>query len=372
MNDIKSKTIMFSGGGTGGSVTPLLAIAAELLKDQVNFNLVFVGTKTGPERGLVNSFPTKKIKFLTIPSGKWRRYFSIYNFLDIFKIFSAFFKSLIILRQEQPDLVISAGSFVSVPLVLAAAFKKIPILIHQQDIRPGLANKLMAPFARVITVTFERSLADYGPRAVLTGNPLRDTDVAKVNGLETRKKYNLKIDIPLVLIIGGGTGATAVNDLITEISEELISFCQIIHLTGTGKRIKTEIKNNNYQTFEFLDHEEILNLMGAADLVVSRCGLGVLTELAALDKAAILIPMPHSHQEDNAKVFADRAAAVVLSQDKLEAGKLLLKIQEVLSDPKLRGSLSRNIGKIMKPEAAQNIVALIWEIIKTKQKLNEK
>ena len=148
---------MFSGGGTGGPVTPLLAVASELLRDDKNLNLIFVGTKTGPVEELIDKFKDGKIKFITIPSGKLRRYFSLQNFLDLFKIISAFFKSLKVLRNERPDLVISAGGFVSVPLVWAAAAKNIPILIHQQDMRAGLANKLMAPFARVITVTFEKS-----------------------------------------------------------------------------------------------------------------------------------------------------------------------------------------------------------------------
>ena len=155
-----NKKIMLSGGGTGGSVTPLLSLAEELIKEDKDIDLSFVGAKNGPEKELIAGFKGKEIRFLTLPSGKLRRYFSAANFFDIFKIIGAFFKSLAVLRQERPAIVISAGSFVSVPLVWAAACRRIPILIHQQDIRPGLANKLMAPFARVITVTFEKSLID--------------------------------------------------------------------------------------------------------------------------------------------------------------------------------------------------------------------
>jgi len=366
MEKINFQTILFSGGGTGGSVTPLLAIATELISERSDLNLIFVGASVGPERELIANFKDKSIKFLAIPSGKWRRYFSIYNFLDIFKIIAAFFKSLGILQREKPDLVISAGSFVSVPLVLAAACRRIPILIHQQDIRAGLANKLMAPFARVITVTFEKSLIDYGPRAVLTGNPLKDISAYKANVLDTRRQYDFKIEVPLVLVIGGGTGASALNKLTAESLPDLLPACQVLHLTGYGKKTTIDNKNNNYHPFEFLDQNEVLRLMAAADLIVSRCGLGVLTELSALGKAAILIPMPHSHQEDNANFFKVHAAAVVLNQNDLNAKLLSSEIKRVLSDSKLRGSLSQNIAKVMKPLAAQNIAAIIWEIIKIK------
>lgn len=371
MEDIKPKTIktiMLSGGGTGGSVTPLLALAEELIKEDRNINLLFVGAKNGPEKELIAGFKDKEIRFLTLPSGKLRRYLSIYNFFDVFKIIGAFFKSLIILRQEMPDIVISAGSFVSVPLVWAAACCQIPILIHQQDIRPGLANKLMAPFARVITVTFEKSLADYGPRAVLTGNPAKDISSFQSQGMSMRKNYNLKIDVPFVFVVGGGTGALAINELVAESLPDLLPFCQIINLTGRDKKpvdtIKNEADNGTYQAIEFLGHDEYLGLLAAADLVVSRCGLGALTEISALAKAAILIPMPHSHQEDNALLFEDSGAAIVLNQDGLSAKELGDKIKIVLGNSKLRGGLSHNAAKIMKPEAASNMAALIWEIIK--------
>ncbi len=364
MENNKVKTIMFSGGGSGGPVTPLLAIAAQLIKEDSNLNLIFIGTKTGPVRDLVGAFKEKEIKFISILSGKWRRYFSLQNIFDIFKIIVAFWQSLAIIKREKPDLVISAGGFVSVPLIWAAACRHIPILIHQQDIRAGFANKLMAPFARVITVTFEKSLIDYGPRSILTGNPLRDVAIYSSKGIETRNRYNLVLDIPLILIIGGGTGSIAINNLVFECLDDLLANYQVVHLTGQGKKSATVINNPRYQAFEFLGQTEVLGLMAAADLVISRCGFGVLTELAALAKAAILIPIPSSHQEDNAAIFKMKAASIVLSQTGLTATKLLAEITGILNDSKLRGTLSRNINKLMKPDAAENIATIIWEILK--------
>jgi len=379
MNDNKTKKIMFSGGGTGGSVTPLLAVAEELLKethesDGGDLELLFVGTKTGLERGMVETFAAAPLRYIPLSGGKWRRYFSVYNFWDIFKIGVAFFQSLILLTREKPAVIISAGSFISVPLVWAAALKKIPILIHQQDARPGLANKLMAPAARVITVTFENSLADYGVKAVWTGNPSGDMERYKERIGETKIKYGLQSDRPLVLIAGGGTGSAAINKLVSQARPELIEFCQIIHLTGKGKLFEQRFGSaqasdnpemvGRYQTREFLNNEEFLALTAAADLVVSRCGLGTLTELSALGKPTILIPMPDSHQEDNAAIFRAAEAAVILEQKDLTPEKLTDEVKQILSNPVLRERLKKNIAKVIKRGAAKNLAGLIWEMIK--------
>ncbi len=356
---------MFSGGGTGGSVTPLLAVAEELLKEtapDMSWELFFVGSKKGPEKELVASFNQalganiKPFTFIALTSGKWRRYFSLRNFLDIFKCLVGFFESLRILRKVKPELIISAGSFVSVPLVWAASLKKIPILIHQQDVRPGLANKLMAPFARAVTVTFESSLIDYGPKAVWTGNPVKELNV-KPYVLENKNK-------PLVIAIGGGTGATALNELIFPEIENYDSFCKLIHLTGQGK--SSALKNRSataYQAFEFLPHDEVLSLMAAADLVISRCGLGTLSELSFLGKPAVLIPIPHSHQEDNAALWEKQQAALVLNQTELTPDKLASAVKDLLADEAKRETLGAKMAKVMKPGAAEKIAALIWEMI---------
>ena len=364
--NLKKPTIVFTGGGTGGSVTPLLAVFEELIKDEESLEFVFIGTHNGPEAELIKSFSLAPLKFIPISGGKWRRYFSFSNFTDSFKIISGFFQARKILNQYQPSLVVSAGSFVSVPVVLAAALKKIPVMIHQQDVRPGLANKLMAPFARVISVTFEKSLLDYGPRAILVGNPIKDLSDYKNKVATVKEKYHLNLNQPLVLAIGGGTGSSALNNLILEAAPSLNNFCQLVILSGRGKSpVATEsLSKTNYQVFEFLPHEEILSLMAAADLVVSRCGLGVLTELAALNKAAILLPIPHSHQEDNATLFNKASAAIILDQNNLSADDLSKAIKNTLADPSLKENLSRRIGQVIRPGAAAKLAGIIWEILK--------
>jgi len=375
----KIKKIILSGGGTGGSVTPLLAVARELITEEArereidlnqvqSWEFVFVGTSNGPEQKLVEAFDHlgQKIKFVTIPAGKFRRYFSWQNLIDIFRIFQAFFVSYFLLKKEKPDLFFSAGGFVGVPLAWAAYFLNIPIIIHQQDVRPGLANRLVAPLARLITVTFEKSLKDYGSRAVWTGNPSRQTPEDPGLFLGIKHKFNLNLNKPLLVITGGGTGSKAINDLAISSAHKLSAVFQVVHLSGLKKEINEAKKiidfPADYQVFEFIANEDAFLLLGAADLVVTRCGLATLTELSALAKPAILIPMPNSHQEENAAVFAQAKAAVVLNQAKLNSDIFYATIINLLADEERRKKLSQNISRLMKRDATALIASFIKEI----------
>lgn len=359
-NNVKHK-IIFTGGGTGGSVTPLLAIYDEFLKDTEklkDMDFVWIGTEKGIENKMVSD---ERIRYISIASGKLRRYFSWQNFVDIFIIIFAFFQALIILQKEKPNLVMSAGGFVCVPVIWAAWAMRIPTMIHQQDIRPGLANKLMSPFASIITVTFESSLTDYGKKAVWTGNPIRNKILNSINKDEARKYFNIKSDKPVIFVVGGGTGAIALNELVISSLDKLLPICEIVHIYGKGKG--NEIKNDNYHAYELLDTTGMSNAYTVSDLVVSRCGLGILTELSNLNKASILIPMPDSHQEDNAKIFAENKAAIVLNQKELTPEKLSQEILSLLVNTDLRKELSLNIGKVIKKGASKEIVNIIKEII---------
>ncbi|MEK7557781.1 MAG: undecaprenyldiphospho-muramoylpentapeptide beta-N-acetylglucosaminyltransferase [Patescibacteria group bacterium] len=369
--------ILLTGGGTSGSVAPLLAVVEELphlapskreavqenkIAYGLEFEFLWIGTKDGPERKMVEK---ENIKFKTIICGKLRRYFSWQNFIDIFKIKIGFWQSFFILLKWRPDLVITAGSFVSVPVVWAAWILHIPILIHQQDIRPGLANKLMALFAKVITVTFEKSLEDYGKKAVWIGNPIRRQLIISNHELQNNnyRQYNLNKDLLVVLIVGGGTGAEAVNNLILQSLDELTKFCQIIHLVGKDKAITNhQLPITNYVKYEFLDVEQMAEVYNLANVVVSRCGMGVLTELSYLGKPTILIPMPDSHQEDNAAIFEEAQATIILKQKELTSEKLISEIKKLVINKKLQEKLSQNIKLVMKQGANEAMVKIIERI----------
>ena len=344
------KKIILSGGGTGGSATPLLAVAEDLRRvEPEKYQFLFVGTFSGPEKMLAAK---DGLQFKALISGKWRRYFSFKNILDLFKILLAFGQSFIILLSFRPQLIMSAGGFVSVPLVWAAWVLHIPVIIHQQDIRPGLANRLMAPLAKVVTVTFAKSLKDYGAKAVLVGNPLKDYWALSSDSSfsATAQKFNLSTTKPLVFIIGGGTGSLFINNLLRESRERLVNFCQIIHITGHSQDREDLVSRPDfsYQAFPFLDHSDILGIMKGATVVVSRCGLGALTELSALGKPSVLIPMPHSHQEDNAQIFAQSKAAIVLSEDNLTLEAFVTVLKEILSNEKRRNELHRLIKEVVR------------------------
>lgn len=364
----QKKVIVFSGGGTGGSVSPLLAVAEELRRQPggERYEFIFVGTFKGPEEAMVAAFNREvgPMTFQPITSGKLRRYFSPQNIIDVFKVFGGWLRSWQLLRRLKPDLVVTAGAFVSVPLVWAAAWRRIPILVHQQDIRAGLANRLMAPFARAVTVTFDKSLDDYGRKAILIGNPMRP---APQNYQElvaaARQKYAPDSSRPLVFVAGGGTGSAEINRLVSAAAPELVRICKIIHITGKGKLPAGYVPASDYQALEFIDNQEVLAIMENATVVVSRCGLAFLTELSHLGKASILIPIPDSHQEDNARHYAAHRAAAVLDQKSLTPSGLVDAVARLLRDADLRHDLEKNIARIIKRGAAGAMAAVIEEIV---------
>ncbi len=344
------KSIIFTGGGTGGSVTPLLAVAYELMKQEKGIVYFFVGTKSGPEKDIVTSAKLEKnFQFIDLPAGKWRRYFSFKNFLDIFVIIYAFFLSINHLRKIKPKAIFSAGSFVSVPLVWAAFFFKIPVLIHQQDIRPGLANLLMSKVAKVVGVTFSQSASVYGKKAKVIGNPVRKEliDEALEKKSEYFKKWNFKKELPILLVIGGGTGALALNQLIAKTWPMIKGRWQIIHIAGKNKNFKNYIIDRDYRFFNFLPNKDLIGLMAVADLIVSRAGLGVLTEISALSKPSIIVPMPNSHQEDNANLLKKEKAAWIIRQENLDSEALVDKLNYFSSADEEIKEIRENISQLI-------------------------
>lgn len=343
-----------------GSVSPLLALFEEMQGRIPHIKCVWVGTITGPEKKIAESYG---IEYVSIASGKLRRYFSAQNFLDTLSIILGFFQSIFFIIQFKPSLVLTAGGFVAVPLVWAAWVMRVPVHIHQQDARIGLANKLMAPFASLITATFEKN-ADYfkNKNVVVTGNPLRK-DLISLDKEKAIEFFGFSKNLPVILIIGGGTGALVINKYISDSFEQLITFCQIIHSTGEGKMIYPK-KNSRYRAYEFLYHEGLSHAYSASDLVVSRAGMSTLTELSRFAKPALVIPIPQSHQEDNAREFENKNAARVLHQQDLTSEKFVKIIQESLQDKNLLKTLSENIGNMFPKDAAEKAVGEIIKITK--------
>jgi len=339
--------ILYAGGGTMGSVSPLIAIHQKLVsKFQVpNYQSLWLGTIFGMERELVEK---AGIKFEPIESGKLRRYFALENVFDIFRIIIGFFQALYWLVKFEPDIVLTAGSFVAVPVAYAAFFYNAPVFAHQQDVKVGLANKLMAPVAKKINVALEKSLKDFNQKkVVLVGNPIRDE--LRITDLQHR--FDFENNLPIVLILGGGTGALAINELIWQSLSELIKFCNIIHITGKDKSISncglpiTDYELQ-YKSFEFLDAEQISEVYNLSNIAISRAGMATLTELAYFKKPTIIIPMPDTHQEANAEYFAKNNAGIYLKQKELTAKSFVQEIKNLLVDETKKKELGENMNQI--------------------------
>jgi len=354
--------VLFAGSGSGGPVAPLIAVSEKLKALAPNASFLLVGTNEGPAQRLAQS---AGLDFASISSGKLHRYWTIKNLITPFLVVVGFLQALKIIKHFKPNAAMGAGGFAQVPVLWAAKLLGVPILIHQQDVAPTLANKLCVPIAKKITVTFEQSLKDFSSglltasveRVVYTGNPIRDI-INHADKTEARAYFGLHSDLPVLLVVGGGTGAQGINRLITAELSELAKIVQIIHVTGKGKSLGE--KHPNYHAYEFLDRIDYG--YAVADLVISRAGLNFISELSALAKISIIIPIPDSHQESNALLLAQKRAAVAIDQGNLNPALLRKIVRAVIFEPELQKELSENIFKLMPHDAAKQIAALLLDL----------
>lgn len=346
-----SHHILMTGGGTLGPVTPLLAVAAEWRKRDSEVKLSWIGTPTGPERVLVEG---AKMDFysLTAPKFDRTRFWRLFT-VPVLLITSCL-RAFILLGSLKPDLVMSAGAYVSVPVVWMARLKGIPVWVHQLDVTPGLANKLMAAVANKISVTWNESLVSFpAHKTEVVGAMVRKFVKAGEQQM-ARERYGLAADKPTVLVMGGGTGAASINELMVIIAPELVTKANVLHLTGRGKMLGSLVEfGHNYVAVEFLN-EGMADAYAVADVVVARAGMGTIAELAALGKPTILIPMLGTHQEANAKALVDRDAAQVVVE--LTPQTLLQSIDRLLGSQSRREQLAHNIRGVFPLNADERIV----------------
>lgn len=360
--------ILFVGGGTAGSVSPLLALAQEFRKRVPRVEFLWVGTKTGPEQTLVQE---QDIRFIAIACGKWRRYFSLQNILAPFQVAAGFFQAWRAIGNFKPDAVLMAGSFVAVPVVWAAWFRRIPRFVHQQDLRVGLANRLIAGIATRITVAWPNLAKEFSAKKTyVTGNPVRG-EILLGSAARARERFKLEKDLPVLLVMGGGTGARALNELVAAAAPRLVEFCQVIHLTGGGEKHEDTVAQlgktltshaNRYHVFEFVT-SEMADMLAVADFTVARAGMGTISELSALSKAALLIPMPATHQEDNARFCIEQDAVEVLPQINLTPEVFVAEIKDVMGKKERRVELGERFKKLLPQGAAAKIAELVLGVM---------
>ncbi|RJP61765.1 MAG: UDP-N-acetylglucosamine--N-acetylmuramyl-(pentapeptide) pyrophosphoryl-undecaprenol N-acetylglucosamine transferase [Ignavibacteriales bacterium] len=337
-----NKKILLAGGGTLGSVSPLIAISSKYQADYL-----FVGTENGPEKDFVMSHGIDN--FQSIRSGKLRRYFDWQNFLDIFNIIVAFFQSIKIILKFKPDIILTAGSFVAVPVVFAGWLMRKPIVVHQQDILVGLANRLMAPLATKITVVFNDQIKDFNSKkTVVTGNPVRTTTNVFVK------------DDKLVVITGGGLGARSMNKFLRPFVEKIIkSGFKVYHVLGS-KNADQALDIEGYYSDKFIN-KSMLDILSQADIIISRAGMSLISEAASLKKALIIVPMPDSHQERNASFLAKHNAALMVRQGNYQIMDRYL--DKLLAKEELRLGLGENIYKLFPKNAINDYIILIDQIL---------
>lgn len=346
--------IVFTGGGSGGPTTPLLAVYGELMhklgQDQVEG--VFFGTIDGPEKEMVQQ---TGMPFASIPSGKLRRYWSWKNLIDPFFVLLGFIAGLIKLIRFRPQVVVSAGSFVSVPVAYAAWILRIPHILLQMDVRPGLANRLMAPVSHMLAYLFEQTAPHFPSILRQKIGPVVRSEIRESSASQADIQFNLKPDKPVLLVTGGGQGSVGLNQAVEQVLGLWLERFQVVHLTGKHQT-NLNCSDPDYHPYPFVS-EGMGNLLARCDLVVTRAGLGILGELAYLAKDTVIVPLPGSHQEMNSAAVVEAHAGVLLSQQQfLEEGRLWWKSFLENYQP---GLLGQKLNKLLPPGGTEAFTDLI-------------
>ena len=325
------KRIVLTGGGTAGHVSPNQALIPLLLEE--GWEIHYIGTQAGIERSLIE--PMQGVTYHAVSSGKLRRYFDLKNFTDPFRVIAGMMQSFAIIRKLKPSIVFSKGGFVSVPVVVGGWLCGVPVVMHESDITPGLANKLCKPFAKAVCTTFPECAKLLGGKGVQTGTPLRAQIFSgdRQKGLALAGFDGKK---PVLMMIGGSLGAQTVNAVLREALPALTQKYDVLHVCGKGNLAEELVGTAGYKQFEYLS-EELPDAFACADIVLSRAGSNSLSELMALKKPALLIPY-HSGRGDqvlNANSLKARGVAHVMIQSDMNAQSLAEAIDALYADKDL-------------------------------------
>lgn len=374
------KIILLTGGGTGGHIYPLLAVGEYLQKTAgKSVEIVYLG----PKHFLNREFEKLGIRVETIASAKLRRYFSLANFLDIPKFFISIVQAFIKLYQIMPDAVFSKGGPGAFPVILAAKFYMIPIIIHESDAIPGVTNRISAVFAKRIAISFTEAAGFFPPKkTAFVGNPVRESLLENLPD-QKQAKESLGVDVnePLLLVLGGSQGAERINNFIVENLDELLKATQIYHQTGINNfnEVKetadsflkelNEKMRSRYRAIPYLETPNMKTAFIAADIVLSRAGSGAIYEIAAFGKPSILIPLDgaaNDHQRVNAYAYAETGAAIVIEENNLKASIVKVQMQNLLEDREKWQAMADAARAFAKPDAAKIIGDEILRILKYK------
>lgn len=349
--------IVFTGGGTAGHVAPNIALIREF--SQKGWDIAYIGSAHGIEKQMIEPL---KIPFHAISSGKLRRYLSVKNILDPFKILFGIVQSFFLLNKIKPDVIFSKGGYVAFPVVVAAWLNRIPVVAHESDMTPGLANRLCFPFVNKICLTFEagKNHIKKQEKLEVTGTPIREQLFAghRERGLEL---CGFNEEKPCLLAIGGSLGAGSINRVIREALPQLTQKYQVIHICGKSKIEPSLMNHIGYKQFEYVS-EELADLFAASSVVVSRAGANSLYEILALGKPHILIPLPaevsRGDQIQNARYFQKLGISMVIDDRSLNKDMLLQSLQELDSQQE---DITNKIHALNIKSATDHIVAILEE-----------
>lgn len=324
------RKIVMTGGGTAGHVTPNIALIPELKKR--GYEIAYIGSYNGMEKALIEA---EGIPYYGVDSGKLRRYFSWENFTDPFRVIHGFIEAKRLLKKLKPDVIFSKGGYVSVPVVRSGASLHIPVVIHESDMTPGLANRLAIPSASRVCCNFPETIPHLPEgKAVLSGCPIRQ-ELLQGDAARGLSFCGFTPDKPVLLIMGGSQGSVAVNKAVRSILPELLAQFQICHLCGKGNLDASLEGTAGYRQFEYIK-EELPDLMAMAGIVITRAGANAICELLALRKPAILIPLSaaasRGDQILNARSFEKQGFSVMLEEENITNEVLLKTVQQMYAD----------------------------------------
>lgn len=356
------RKIVLTGGGTAGHVTPNIALLPSLR--QAGYEISYVGSYDGIEKKLMADFD---IPYTGISTGKLRRYLDIKNLTDPFRVLKGFSEARHYLKEYQPDVVFSKGGFVSVPVVRAAASLKIPCIIHESDMTPGLANKLCFSAATKICCNFPETVKMLPEgKAVLTGSPIR-VELTQGNKIAGLDMCGFTANKPVIMVIGGSLGAANVNKAVRDALPQLLEDFQVVHLCGKDKIDNLLLTTPGYRQFEYVK-AELKDLFAMADIVISRAGANAICELLALRKPNILIPLPAASSRGdqllNAQSFESQGFSIVINEDDLTTELLVGRVHELFCN---RQSYHDAMGQSGQMDSIRTIIRLIEEAAASRQ-----
>ena len=350
-------TIVLIGGGTAGHVTPNIALLPALR--DAGYDVHYIGTRDGIERELI---AREGIPYHAVPAGKLRRYLDWQNFTDLARIKFGFLKSLVILARIRPDIVFSKGGFVTPPIIWAAWLLGIPVVCHESDLTPGLANKLSLPFAKRVCYAFAET-AKYLPaeKAIHTGIPVR-SELANGDAEKGRDLCAFASEKPVILIMGGSLGSRAINAAVRAALPDLLVDYQICHLCGQGNLDSALDQTEGYAQFEYVA-DDLPHLFAATDYIVSRAGATTLFEFLSLQKPALLIPLSlqasRGDQIENAEAFRNAGYSLVLSEERLSPDAICKAIRDLCDQT---DALRQSMSDWRRRDAVAEILSILTHV----------